>query len=68
MSLNKLLEEYVEQRNIIETEYNGMLLQYNMKYKLLNIYTPKGIDVKLFLTIKRRIKFDDPDVLVMVNW
>jgi len=69
MSLNKLLKEYVEKRNIIETELGDMLLQYHIKEKVLNIYAPKGIDTRMYLTIKRRIKEHfDPAVLVMVNW
>ena len=67
MNLNKLLEEYVEKRNIIEEEINGVYLQLNRKYKTLNIDAKKGIDVRLFLTIKRRAKHNNPDITVGVN-
>jgi len=67
MSLDKILEEYVEKRNIIETKYKDMILQYNVKYKELNIYAPNGIDVKEFIEIRNRTKENNPEVKVVVN-
>lgn len=68
MSLSKIVEDYIAHRDIIETEYKGVLVQYYTKLNAINIYAPKGIKVNLFMEIKKHYKDIYENVEVYVNW
>ena len=68
MSYETISKDYIKHRDIIETEFYGYVLQYYRKYKVMNIYAPKGIDMKVFMAIKERFKNVDKDLMINVNW
>ena len=67
MGLKVLLQDYIEHRDMIEIDFYGYILQYRKKYNNINIKADKGIDVKVFMTIKKRFKNIDDKLMIDVN-
>ena len=67
MSLKVILQDYIEHQRVIDTDFYGYILQYRKKYNNINIKADKGIDVKTFMTIKRRFKNVDDKLMIDVN-
>jgi len=67
MSLKVMLQDYIEHQRVIETDFYGYILQYRKKYNNINIKADKGIDVKVFTTIKKRFKNIDDELMIDVN-